>query len=97
MEKVAGVDLQDLVQKHIYTPFDAMGRMCYLLRHPDMVARRLDMSAQAPDTGKAKFVDMHYFHEDSVDCMDRTEASMSPKDYIRVLHSILLRGDRPLR
>ena len=55
------------------------------------------MSARVPDTDKAKFADMHYFHEDSVDCMDRVEASNLPKNNIAVLRSVLLSGDRPLR
>ena len=97
VEKVTGVNLDDYLQENICAAVGAKDMTFYLQRRPDMIVRRADIAARDAETGNMKFVDKHFFHEDAADCMGGWGVYGTPKDYLKVLYSILVNDGKLLK
>ncbi|KAG5936298.1 hypothetical protein E4U53_000253 [Claviceps sorghi] len=95
VERAAGMDLEEYMQRHICAPLGVTDMTFKLQKRPDLVARRPDMSKRDAN-GVPENVDASYLVRDPDDCFGGMGLFASATSYMALLHSLLKNDARLL-
>ena len=96
IERVTNMALEDYLQAYICTPLGITSMTFSLQKHPELLARRADMTVRNDETGRLEHSDENYWHKDPDDAMGGMALYASPEDFFKVMRSLLANDGRLL-
>ena len=87
-----GISLEDYMRENIWKPLEIKDMTFFLQSRPDLLERRADISVRDPTDGSSKlmYVDDEYWHEDPDDCFGGMALYSTPREFMKVMHSMLV-------
>ncbi|RYP45709.1 hypothetical protein DL768_007980 [Monosporascus sp. mg162] len=96
VERATGLSLEERLQQSICNPLGITDMTFKLQQHPDMIARRADMSKRGAD-GTPQNEDASYYHIDPEDCFGGMGIFASSEAFMLFLCSLLSRDGKLLK
>ena len=96
MEHVTNTPLEEYLQENVCAPLGIKSMTFFLQKHPELLARRADMTVRNDSTGRLEHSDESYWNHDLEEAMGGMALYASPEDFFLVLRSLLANDGRLL-
>ncbi|TEA19989.1 Acyltransferase LovD [Colletotrichum sidae] len=97
VERATGKDLETYMHENVCAPLGDHDMTFFLQRHPELVARRADLTKRGREDGKLHHDDTVYFRKDPAEAYGGSGLFASPAAFMAVMHSLLRRDGKLLR
>ena len=91
VERLNGnISLEEYMQQNIWGPLGISTMTFFLQKHPELLAKRADMTVRNETTGRLEHSEETYWHADPEDAFGGMALYSSPQDFMKVLSSLLM-------